>query len=90
MTTWIAPANPSAGDLNRIEAGIGASEAGVVQAAGDMVAATGPGVLQRVPVGSAGSALTVVGGAPAWAPAPAVDPTEDLALPGWGAMEVYR
>jgi hypothetical protein len=88
---WRSPENVTAPDLNALEAAIGASEAGLAQAAGDLFVGTGPGALTRLPIGSSGQALTVVSGAPAWAPAPQPDPTEDLALPRWWApTEAYR
>lgn len=90
MTTWRSPTNVTAADLNRIEGAIGATEAGVVQAAGDLVVASGPGALQRLAVGTNGQALHVAGSMPAWGPLPPVDATEDLALPAWGVTEVYR
>jgi hypothetical protein len=88
---WRAPENVTASALNTLEAAIGASEAGLAQAAGDLFAGTGPGALARLPIGSSGQALTVVSGAPAWAAPPQPDPTEDLALPRWWApTEAYR
>jgi len=88
---WRSPENVTAGDLNALEAAIGATEAGLAQAAGDLFFGAGPGTLTRLPIGSSGMALTVVSGAPAWAPAPQPDPTEDLVLAPWmGPMEVYR
>lgn len=90
MTTWRSPQNLSAADFNGIEAAVGAAEAGLAAAAGDLFWAPAPGVLQRLPIGTAGHALQVVGGAPAWAALPPVDDTEDMALPDWGWMEAYR
>jgi hypothetical protein len=88
---WRSPENVTAADLNALEAAIGATEAGLAQAAGDLFVGTGPGTLARLPIGSNGQALTVVSGAPAWAPAPEPDRTEDLALPAWWApTEAYR
>lgn len=89
MTTWKSPQNVTAADLNDIEARIAATEAGLAAAAGDLFRASAPGVLQRLAIGSAGQALTVVGGQPAWAALPPIDDTEDLALPSWGWMEAY-
>ncbi|GIW15692.1 MAG: hypothetical protein KatS3mg063_1545 [Tepidiforma sp.] len=90
MTTWRSPQNPAAADLNALEAAIGATEAGIAAAAGDLFQASAPGALQRLAVGSNGQVLQVVGGQPAWAALPPVDDTEDLALPGWGWTEAYR
>ena len=88
---WRSPENVTAADLNTLEAAIGATEAGLAQAAGDLFVGAGPGTLARLPIGSSGQALMVVSGAPAWAPAPQPDRTEDLALPTWWCpTEAYR
>lgn len=90
MTTWRSPQNLSAADLNAIEVAIGATEAGIAAAAGDLFRASGPGALARIPIGSSGQALQVVSGQPAWAALPPIDDTEDLAFPNWGWTEAYR
>lgn len=88
---WRSPENPNAADLNALETAIGFTEAGRAQAAGDLFVGTAVGVLQRLPIGTTGQALTVVSGTASWAAPPQPDPTEDLALPPWWApTEVYR
>jgi len=90
MRVWRSPENPTAADLNALETAIGATEAGLAQAAGDLFVGAGPGVLARLPIGASGQVLTVVSGAPAWAAAPEVDTTEWLALVRWWhPTEVY-
>jgi len=88
---WRSPENVTAPDLTALEAAIGATEAGVAQAAGDLIVGAAPGTLARLPIGSSGQALTVVSGTPAWTAPPQPDRTEDLALPAWWApTEAYR
>jgi hypothetical protein len=86
---WRSPQNVRAAELSALEQAIAATEAGVVTAAGDLVVAAGPGVLARLPLGSGGQVLRVASGAVAWG-ALALAEDEDLALPPWGATEVYR
>lgn len=86
---WRSPEPITAAELNRIEGSIGLTEAAIVTAAGDLVVAAGPGVLARLPIGSDGQVLRVASGAVAWG-ALALAEDEDLALPPWGATEVYR
>lgn len=90
MRTWTSPEPLTAADLNRIEETLAASETAVVQAAGDLVVAAGPGALQRLPVGSGGQRLVVVGGMPQWATL-YVPADEDLIVPDWDylSLEVY-
>ena len=91
MRVWRSPENPTASDFNALEQAIGATEAGLAQTAGDLFVGAAAGVLARLPIGASGEALTVVSGAPTWAPPPEIDPTEDLALPPWWQpTEVYR
>lgn len=90
MRIWRSPEQIPAAELSRIEAAIAATEAGLVQAAGDLVVGASPGTLARLAVGSTGQVLRVVGGTPAWAAPPPIDATEDLALDDWGWTEAYR
>lgn len=51
----------------KVRDSIAASAVGIVTTAGDLPYATGLNALSRLPIGSTGKVLTVVGGLPAWA-----------------------
>ena len=67
-------------DLNRIEGNLAETGPAKVQAAGDLVVASGPNALQRLPAGLDGQVLVVSGGMPAWGQ---LVPDEHLAMWGW-------
>ena len=68
-------------DLNRIEGNLAETGPAKVQAAGDLIVATGPHALQRLPIGAGGQLLIVSGGMPAWGD---IVPDEHLAM--WGMV----
>lgn len=68
------------GDLNRIEGNLAECGPAIVAAAGDLLVASGPNALQRLPIGSDGQVLVVSGGMPAWGNIAA---DEHLAMWGW-------
>jgi hypothetical protein len=79
-TDWATGDIVGDGDLNRIEGNLAETGPAKVAAAGDLVVATGPNALQRLPVGASGQVLVVSGGMPAWG---TVVSDEYLAMWGW-------
>lgn len=72
-TNWQAGDVVGDSDLNRIESNLARTGPAVVQAAGDILVATGANALGRLPIGQNGQVLQVSGGAVVWGPPPEPD-----------------